>query len=110
MGVLYPAILMEAPDMGRVVHIFITQFIFILAITLPFDIRDYYRDLAHPLWTIPGLIGIDRTKKLAKLEDQLSNIQLYHYIKWFLAGSGVLLVGFIIGFSAKRQRRRPSLL
>jgi SH3 domain protein len=52
----------------------------------------------------------DRTKKLAKLEEQLSKIQLYHYIKWFLAGSGVLLVGFIIGFSAKRQRRRPSLL
>jgi SH3 domain protein len=52
----------------------------------------------------------DKTKKLAKLEEQLSKIQLYHYIKWFLAGSGVLLVGFIIGFSAKRQRRRPSLL
>jgi SH3 domain protein len=52
----------------------------------------------------------DKTKKLAKLEEQLSKIQLYHYIKWFLAGSGVLLVGFIIGFSAKRQRRRASLL
>ena len=51
-----------------------------------------------------------KTKKLAKLEEQLSKIQLYHYIKWFLAGSGVLLVGFIIGFSAKRQRRRSSLL
>jgi SH3 domain protein len=52
----------------------------------------------------------DKTKKLADIEEQLSKIQLYHYIKWFLAGSGVLLVGFIIGFSAKRQRRRPSLL
>jgi len=52
----------------------------------------------------------DKTQKLQKLEQELSRIQLYHYIKWFLAGSGVLLVGFIIGFSAKRQRRRPSLL
>ena len=52
----------------------------------------------------------DKTKKLQTLEEQLSSFQLYHYIKWFLAGSGVLLVGFIIGFSAKRQRRRPSLL
>ena len=52
----------------------------------------------------------EKTKKLADIEEQLSKIQLYHYIKWFLAGSGVLLVGFIIGFSAKRQRRRPSLL
>lgn len=52
----------------------------------------------------------DKTKKLAQIEEQMSKLQLYHYIKWFLAGSGVLLVGFIIGFSAKRQRRRPSLL
>jgi SH3 domain protein len=52
----------------------------------------------------------DKTKKLTDLEEQVSKLQLYHYIKWFLAGSGVLLVGFIIGFSAKRQRRRPSLL
>jgi len=50
------------------------------------------------------------TKKAASLEEQLSNLELYNYIKWFLAGSGVLLLGFIIGFSAKRQRRRPSLL
>ncbi len=52
----------------------------------------------------------DKTQRLQDLEEQLSSLQLYHYIKWFLAGSGVLLVGFIIGFSAKRQRRRPSLL
>ena len=52
----------------------------------------------------------EKTIRLQKLEDQLSRLELYHYIKWFLAGSGVLLVGFIIGFSAKRQRRRPSLL
>lgn len=52
----------------------------------------------------------DKTERLQNLEEQLSSFQLYHYIKWFLAGSGVLLVGFIIGFSAKRQRRRPSLL
>ena len=52
----------------------------------------------------------EKTKKLAILEEELSKLELYNYIKWFLAGSGVLLVGFIVGFSAKRQRRRPSLL
>jgi SH3 domain protein len=52
----------------------------------------------------------ETTKKAATLEEQLSKLELYNYIKWFLAGSGVLLLGFIIGFSAKRQRRRPSLL
>ena len=50
-----------------------------------------------------------QTAKAEKLEDQLTKMELTYYIKWFLAGSGVLLVGFLIGFSTKRQRRRPAL-
>ena len=42
---------------------------------------------------------IDQEKKLARLETQ-------RLVRWFLAGAGVLLLGFIIGFSAKRQRRK----
>ena len=49
------------------------------------------------------------TKKANELEKQVEKLQLYQYIKWFLAGSGVLLVGFIFGFSSKRQRRQSSL-
>jgi len=52
----------------------------------------------------------DQTQKAAKLDKELSKVELNQYIKWFLAGSGVLLVGFIVGFSARRSRRRPSLL
>jgi SH3 domain protein len=52
----------------------------------------------------------EKSQHLTELEEQVSRLQLYHYIKWFLVGAGVLLVGFIIGFSAKRQRRRSSLL
>ena len=52
----------------------------------------------------------EQTKRAEQLDKELSKVELNQYIKWFLAGSGVLLVGFIIGFSAKRQRRRPSLL
>lgn len=52
----------------------------------------------------------EQTKKADKLDKELSKVELNQYIKWFLAGSGVLLVGFIVGFSARRQRRRPSLL
>jgi len=52
----------------------------------------------------------EQTKKADKLDKALSKVELNQYIKWFLAGSGVLLVGFIVGFSARRQRRRPSLL
>jgi SH3 domain protein len=50
-----------------------------------------------------------QTKKAKELEKQVEKLQLYQYIKWFLAGSGVLLVGFIFGFSSKRQRRQSSL-
>ena len=52
----------------------------------------------------------EKTKKADKLDKDLSKVELNQYIKWFLSGSGVLLVGFIVGFSARRQRRRPSLL
>jgi SH3 domain protein len=51
----------------------------------------------------------EQTAKAEKLEEQLTKLELNYYIKWFLAGSGVLILGFLIGFSTKRQRRRPAL-
>ncbi len=52
----------------------------------------------------------EQTKRADALDEELGGIELNQYIKWFLAGSGVLLVGFIVGYSAKRGRRRPSLI
>jgi SH3 domain protein len=52
----------------------------------------------------------EKTKRANALDKELRGLEMNQYIKWFLAGSGVLLVGFIIGFSAKRGRRRPSLM
>lgn len=52
----------------------------------------------------------EQTQKADRLDKELSKVEINQYIKWFLAGSGVLLLGFIVGFSAKRNRRRPSLL
>lgn len=51
----------------------------------------------------------EQTTKAKQLEEELSSLEMNTYIKWFLAGSGVLIVGFLIGFSTKRQRRRPAL-
>jgi SH3 domain protein len=51
-----------------------------------------------------------QTQKADTLEDQIGSLAMNQYIKWFLAGSGVLVVGFFIGYSARRQRRRSSLL
>ena len=53
---------------------------------------------------------IEHTKKAKKLEEELTKLLLHQNIKWFLSGAGVLLLGFVIGFSTKRQRRRSSLL
>jgi len=52
----------------------------------------------------------EQTKKAEKLEEELTKLLLHQNIKWFLSGAGVLLLGFVIGFSAKHQRRRSSLL
>jgi SH3 domain protein len=52
----------------------------------------------------------EQTKKAEKFEDELTRLLWNQNIKWFLSGAGVLILGFIIGFSTKRQRRRSSLL
>jgi SH3 domain protein len=51
-----------------------------------------------------------QTKRAEKLEGEIGSLAMSQYIKWFLAGSGVLVVGFFIGYSARRQRRRSSLI
>lgn len=51
-----------------------------------------------------------QTQKAEKYEDELTRLLWNKNIKWFLSGAGVLILGFIIGFSTKRQRRHSSLL
>jgi len=48
----------------------------------------------------------EQTEKNEKLNKEL----MHKYITAGLCGAGILLLGFIIGFSTKRQRRRSSLL
>jgi SH3 domain protein len=68
-----------------------------------------YIELKEKYKTVSGQLA-EQTKRAAALDEDLRAIEIKQYIKWFLAGSGVLLVGFIVGYSARRQRRRPSLL
>jgi SH3 domain protein len=67
-----------------------------------------YLELKQKYETLDRQIA-KQTKRADALDEELRGIEINQYIKWFLAGSGVLLVGFIVGFSARRQRRRPSL-
>ncbi len=68
-----------------------------------------YIELKEKYKTASGQLS-EQTKRAEALDEELRSIEINQYIKWFLAGSGVLLVGFIVGFSARRQRRRPSLI
>ena len=65
------------------------------------DLKSKYENAASQL--------AEKTAQVEKLEEQLGTLERSTYIKWFLSGSGVLIVGFVIGFSTKRQRRRPTL-
>ena len=50
------------------------------------------------------------TVREAELEQKLKEAESGQYFKWFLAGAGVLLLGFLIGSRTRRAKRRPSLL
>ena len=52
----------------------------------------------------------EQQQKIAKLEAAMSKLEMRHHIRWFLSGAAVLFVGFLMGFSTKQKRRRPSLL
>lgn len=57
------------------------------------------------------VVQLDQQKKRAEnVEKELERIQFHKNIRWFLSGASVLIIGFLIGFSSRRQRRRPSLL
>lgn len=44
------------------------------------------------------------------LKVERDNLKLSQRIRWFLAGAGVLILGLIIGYSAKRKRSRSTSL
>jgi len=52
----------------------------------------------------------EQTQKAESLDEELDNLLKKQNIRWFLGGSGVLLLGFILGFSSKKQKRQSSLL
>ncbi len=57
------------------------------------------------------VMQFDQQKKRAQnVEKELERIQFHKNIRWFLSGASVLIIGFLIGFSSRRQRRRSSLL
>ena len=57
------------------------------------------------------VVQLDQQKKKTQdIEKELESIRFHKNIRWFLSGAVVLIIGFLIGFSAIHQRRRSSLL
>ncbi|MEE8430266.1 MAG: TIGR04211 family SH3 domain-containing protein [Candidatus Desulfatibia sp.] len=52
----------------------------------------------------------EQQKEVERLEEELSELERRQYLHWFLSGAAVLFVGFLMGYSTKRQRRRSSFL
>ncbi len=48
----------------------------------------------------------EQSSQVIGLEKELTRLETQRLVRWFLAGAGVLLIGFVIGFSARRQRRK----
>lgn len=48
----------------------------------------------------------EQSTQVLGLEKELTRLETQRLVRWFLAGAGVLLLGIVIGFSAKRQRRK----
>jgi 4-hydroxybenzoate polyprenyltransferase len=91
------------------------QFLFILAITLPFDIRDLRYDMESNIKTIPTYLGIKKTIMLSHLILliflSLKAVQYYVFsqlnFEQFLATA--ITIGVVMVIIAFTKRRRPEL-
>jgi 4-hydroxybenzoate polyprenyltransferase len=92
-----------------VLLLFLERALFIFAITLPFDIRDYKSDMESKVVTIPGLIGINATRFLAfscLLVFFLVNLVHYNFhsgVLWAKLISGVSTLVIVIFANEKRH-------
>lgn len=47
-----------------------------------------------------------KTKKLDSLEKSVPSSVFYNYLRWFISGAAVLVIGFLIGVITKRSNNR----
>ena len=78
-GAGYPALLLNRLDPITLMW-FAGIFLFVFAITLPFDIRDMEEDRTHELKTIPARWGMEASKRIALLSAGLAGV--------FMVGAG----------------------
>lgn len=102
---VYPLLISGIPlPSSGILPLFTAHFLFILAITLPFDIRDFYTDSKNALITFPGIIGIRLTKLLALF--CLAIFVILHLVNWhcrMIPILGIITGYLIINATAKKN-------
>ncbi len=104
-GSWLPALMLQLP-FADAVQLFIAQMLFITAITLPFDIRDYWRDEQRELLTIPVLIGIRQTRWLSIALVVLHTVLMELWFTVTVAAT-VLLCAITVLLLYKAHYKRP---
>ena len=104
-GVVLPNVESTNTGTGHFFLLLFSQFFFIISITLPFDIRDFYKDLNSRLVTIPSVIGIRNTRYVAiiALVLHVAGMRLVNHSIWILYLPFSILVFFLI-FHSKASR------
>jgi 4-hydroxybenzoate polyprenyltransferase len=96
---------LPALDLGKglfdfhVILLFIERALFIFAVTLPFDIRDYKSDTQSGVITIPHVLGVQKSKWLAytcTLVFMLLSVLHYNHENWMIAARMVTGVATLL--------------
>ncbi|MEM1324358.1 MAG: hypothetical protein AAGI23_00310 [Bacteroidota bacterium] len=103
-GVLLPALEMEQWQKAAVGWMMLEKTLFIFAITLAFDIRDFRVDSATHVKTFPTYLGMKNTKRLAWLLLILMMIVVginvangfYHWSTWIALFISAISSGFLV--------------
>lgn len=77
---------------GKMVLLFILQFLFIWIITLPFDINDLRVDLSTGIKTLPAYIGIKRSKILLSILTFIYSLFLFYWLWVYYSGETVFQI------------------
>jgi len=75
--------------------VFFMRFFFLVAVTIPFDVRDYGADKAQGIKTLPVSLGIDKALKWALLSNLLFSVLSLVAFFFFNAFSALILLALI---------------
>ena len=107
--VLFPVFQNELIITENVIIMLIERFLFVLAITIPFDLRDIDHDTPE-LFTLPHVIGVRKSKIVGIIS--LSMFLFLDFYRWYFLDFSILTVFiitivsmFFVLFSSKNQNK-----